>query len=99
MRHNRYCGYLEQTNRGYLVAFDLQWNIIESRRVDPGLGAAAALAAFVKEFTARGWSTETEGSYGFVFVRRGGERMLLEVTPRDPLDVSTQSFNPYRPPT
>jgi len=98
MRHNRYCGYLEQTHRGYLVAFDLQWNIIESRRVDPSLGAAAALAAFVKEFTATGWSAETDGSYGFVFVRRGAARMLLEVTPRDPHDASAQSFNPFRPP-
>ena len=96
MRHNRYCGYLQQTNRGYLVAFDLQWNIIESRRVEPDLGAAAALAVFVKEFAAKGWSAESDGSYGFVFVRRGAERMLLEVTPRDPHDMSAQSFSPYQ---
>jgi hypothetical protein len=96
MRRNRYCGYLEQTNCGYLVAFDLQWKIIESRRVDANLGAAAALAAFVKEFEANGWSAESEGSYGFVFVNRCGERMLLEVTPRDPHDTTLQSFNPFR---
>jgi hypothetical protein len=96
MRHNRYCGYLEQTNRGYLVAFDLQWKVVESRRVDPSLGAAAALAAFVKEFEAKGWIAESEGAYGFVFVNRGGERMLLEVTPRDPHDTTHQSFNPFR---
>lgn len=78
------------------MAFDLQWHVIESRRVDPQQGAAVALAAFIREFEAKGWNAESDGAYGFVFVNRDGERMLLEVTPRDPSEVGAQSFDPYK---
>jgi hypothetical protein len=96
MRHNRYCGFLEEAHRGHLVAFDLQWKILEARRVDPQQGAAAALAAFVEDFVAKGWKPEGCGDYGFVFMNRDGERILLEVTPRDPTDQRLQSFSPYK---
>jgi hypothetical protein len=96
MRRNRYCGYLEQTHRGYLVAFDLQWNVIDCRRVDPQQGAALALASFIREFEADGWNAEGDGAYGFVFMQRCRVRILLEVTPRDPRNTAAQSFSPYR---
>jgi hypothetical protein len=96
MGRNRYAGYLDETNRGHLVAFDLQWHVIESRRVDPRQGAAMALAGFIREFEARGWEAESDGAYGFVFMRRNDQRILLEVTPRDPYDAGSQSFSPFR---
>jgi hypothetical protein len=33
---------------------------------------------------------------GFVFMRRGADRRLLTLTPRDPHDATAQSFNPFR---
>ncbi len=79
-----------------MVAFDLQWKVIEMRRVDPQQSAACALARFVNEYEATGWEAEGDGNYGFVFIHRAGERMLLEITPRDPTDRGPQSFNPYK---
>ncbi len=78
------------------MAFDLQWNVIECRRVDPQQGAALALACFIQEFETGGWTAEGDGAYGFVFMRRGRTRILLEVTPRDPRDTAAQSFSPYK---
>jgi hypothetical protein len=96
MGRNRYCGYLGETNRGYLVAFDLHWRVLESRRVDPLLGAATALEAFVSEFEAKGWSAESDALYGFLFLNRGGQCILVEATPRDPFDTAQQSFDPFK---
>jgi hypothetical protein len=31
-----------------------------------------------------------------VFIRREAERRLLMLTPRDPYDTTSQSFNPFR---
>ncbi len=42
----------------------------------------------MKEFEAKGWKAESDGTYGFVFMNRDGERVLLEVMPRDPTDTS-----------
>jgi hypothetical protein len=39
---------------------------------------------------------EGSAEYGFVFVRREAERRLLMLTPRDPYDTTSQSFNPFR---
>ena len=96
MGRNRYCGYLGETNRGYLVAFDLHWHVLESRRVDPALGAATALEEFVREYETRGWSAESEAPCGFLFMNREGQRILVEATPRDPFDTAQQSFNPFK---
>lgn len=96
MRHNRYCGYLAQTNRGFLVAFDLHWHVVESRRIDPTMGAAQSLAAFICEYESSGWKAESKAPYGFVFMKREGERILVQATPRDPHDTRQQSFNPHK---
>jgi hypothetical protein len=37
-----------------------------------------------------------EPLYGFVFIRRFGERRLLMLTPRDPFATSQQSFDPFK---
>jgi hypothetical protein len=96
MPRNRYAGFFDEHDRGFLVAFDLHWRIIEAQRVDPAIGAARALELFILGFEARGWRCEGEPTYGFVFMKRGGERILLEATPRDPLDEAFQSFNPFK---
>jgi hypothetical protein len=96
MPRNRYGGFVAEHNRGFLVAFNLQWQVLEVRRIDPAVGAAAALQAFISEFEVEGWCAEGEPRYGFVFMRRGRERILIEATPRDPFDRTLQSFNPFK---
>jgi hypothetical protein len=95
MRGNRYVGYLAETQRGYLVAFDLHWNVILARRIDPAIGAEVALRAFVGEFEAQGWTSEGAIRYGLTFMQREGIRILIEATPRDPHDLRAQTFSPF----
>jgi len=96
MSRNRYAGFIDEHKRGFLVAFDLHWRVIEARRVDPAIGVPRALVSFILEFQTQGWHCEGEPTYGFVFMKRGSERILVEATPRDPRDVAFQSFNPFK---
>jgi hypothetical protein len=38
---------------------------------------------------------EATPEYGFVFVQRENERLLLMLTPRDPSSKTNQSFSPF----
>jgi hypothetical protein len=96
MRRNRYAGYLPQTHHGYLVAFDMFWTVLESRKIDPSLGAPASLLQFLEEYTRLGWIQENTPRYGCVFMHREGIRILLEATPRDPSQRGPQTFSPFR---
>jgi hypothetical protein len=96
MPRNRYAGFFDEHDRGFLVAFDLHWRVIEAQRIDPTVGAARALASFILGFETQGWNCEGEPTYGFVFMKRGLERILLEATPRDPRDEAFQSFDPFK---
>jgi hypothetical protein len=96
MPRNRYAGFFDAHNRGFLVAFDLHWRVIEARRVDPAIGACGALERFIAELQTEGWHCEGAPTYGFVFMKRGCQRILVEATPRDPSDKAFQSFNPFK---
>jgi hypothetical protein len=96
MGRNRYAGFFDAHNRGFLVAFDLHWHVIEARRIDPAIGACRALEQYIAKFEGEGWYCEGEAAYGFVFMRRGLERILVEATPRNPQDNAFQSFNPFK---
>lgn len=96
MTRNRYAGFFDEHNRGFLVAFDLHWRVIETRRIDPAVGVSRALELFINRFETDGWRSEGEPTYGFVFMKRGLERILVEATPRDPLDDTFQSFDPFK---
>jgi hypothetical protein len=54
------------------------------------------MAATIERLAGEGWQAEATPEYGFVFIRREGERRLLTLTPRDPRDTSRQSFDPFR---
>jgi hypothetical protein len=54
------------------------------------------MAAVIERLAGDGWEAEATPEYGFVFIRREGERRLLMLTPRDPYGTAAQSFNPFR---
>jgi len=76
MPHNRYVGYIDEHNRGFVVAFTIHWEVIEAQRVDPRIGAGQALGDFIARFEADGWQAESDARYGFTFMHRGGVRIL-----------------------
>ena len=55
-----------------------------------------ARSAAIARLAAEGWQIEADPRFGFAFIRRDGERRLLILTPRDPHDTRTQSFNPFK---
>jgi hypothetical protein len=79
----------------YLVLRDLQRQVIDCQRLEPGADLRGAMAASIERLKAEGWEAEGSAEYGFVFVRRAGERRLLAITERDPHDRSPQSFSPF----
>jgi hypothetical protein len=79
----------------YLVAWDLQWHVIDCRRFEPGSDLRADMAATLERLGAEGWQSEGGVEYGFVFIRRGDDRRLLMLTSRDPNDMKPQSFSPF----
>jgi hypothetical protein len=79
----------------FCVIFDLQWRVIESLKLEARTDLSAAMAAAVARQASLGWQTEGSHEFGFVFLRRAGERRLLILTERDPYDHRPQSFSPF----
>jgi len=96
MRRARHDVFAQRTTAAYAVVWDLEWHLITSRRLEPGCDLYGALLALLEQIQAEGWRPECEPEYGFTFVCRGLERRLVMVTARDPTNVGSQSFNPFR---
>jgi hypothetical protein len=79
----------------FCVIFDLQWQVIESVKIEPRADLSAAMAAAIERLRLDGWQTEGSHEFGFVFLRRCGARRLLILTERDPHDRRPQSFSPF----
>ena len=97
VKRNRYVGFLSATHQGFVVVFDMFWNVIESSPVDPIMGAQSSLEVSVNQHESQGWVLDCTPRYGFVFMHREGSRILIEVTPRDPHKKGLQTFSPFRP--
>ena len=80
----------------YVVLWDLHWHVLECQRLEPAADLSCAMAAAIGRLAGEGWQAEATPDYGFVFIRREGERRLLMLTPRDPHDETLQSFSPFR---
>jgi hypothetical protein len=80
----------------WVVVWDLQWQVIESQRLEPAADLSGAMAATIERLAGEGWEAEATSEYGFVFIRCQAERRLLMLTPRDPYDTTKQSFSPFR---
>jgi len=79
----------------FCVLFGLQWQVFESSRLEPGADLRGAMTAAIGRLANEGWQTEGGDDFGFVFIRRTGERRLLILTERDPHDTRPQSFSPF----
>ena len=84
------------TRPRYFVLWDLQWQLLDCRRLEPAADLSGEMAAAIERLEGEGWQAEATPEYGFVFIRRGIERRLLMLTPRDPRSTAAQSFTPFR---
>jgi hypothetical protein len=98
MGRYRHKVYENSTAPRWIAIFGLQWQVIESHRLEPARDLHGAMTAAIERLATEGWQIEAEPRFGFAFIRRDGERRLLMLTPRDPFDASPQSFNPFRAP-
>jgi hypothetical protein len=96
MGYHAFRGYEKSNLPRYIAIWDLQWVIIESVLIEAGADLRAAMASAIERVKADGWQSEADAPFGFVFIRRAGERRLMALTPRDPNDKRAQSFNPFR---
>jgi hypothetical protein len=95
MGRYRHQVYASASTPRFCVFFGLQWQIFESVRFEPAADLATAMTATIERLTRAGWQAEGSHEFGFVFLRRGGERRLLILTERDPHDKRRQSFSPF----
>jgi hypothetical protein len=80
----------------YIVLFDLQWQIVECKRLEPSADLGKAMTATIDRFSSEGWAIEGTPKFGFVFLNRHGIRRLLTLTERDPFDATPQTFSPFK---
>jgi hypothetical protein len=88
--------YVKSTQPRYVVLWDMFWRLLECQRLEPAADLSGAMAAAIERLEADGWQAEGSAEYGFVFIRRAGDRRLLALTPRDPYSTASQSFSPFR---
>jgi hypothetical protein len=79
----------------YVVLWDLHWQVLDCRRLEPAADLSGAMAAAIDRLARDGWEAEATPEYGFVFIRNSGDRRLLMLTPRDPHSTAPQSFSPF----
>jgi hypothetical protein len=80
----------------YVVVRDLHWRVIRCERIDARANFRDALSAELDRLNRDGWQAEScDTRFGFVFMRRGNERTLLMLTPRDPYS-DTPQFSPFK---
>jgi hypothetical protein len=97
MGRYRHKPYENSTTPRWIVIFGLQWQIIESDRLEPGADLLGAMTTTIERLAVAGWHAESEPRFGFVFITKECERRLLILTPKDPFDSRPQSFSPFRP--
>jgi hypothetical protein len=81
----RRCDPLADTRRAHwLTVSDMHGKRIACEALPAGIDLREALRAALSRCAAEGWQAEGNGAYGFVFVARGSERRLLNLTPANP---------------
>jgi hypothetical protein len=88
--------YAVSARPNYVVLFDSQRQVIESRRLEPHSDLRKAITDTIGRLRNEGWQFEGTPEFGFVFLNRDGIRRLLTLTERDPSDTRAQSFSPFK---
>jgi hypothetical protein len=96
MRRYKFTAYQEASTPRYIVVFGLQWQIIDCQRIEPHADLLSAMTSAMQQLATEGWEAEDDARFGFVFIRRLGERRMLMLTPRDPFAKSGHSFDPFK---
>jgi hypothetical protein len=96
MRRSRHDIFAKSRLPRYVVLWDLQWRVIEVRRLEPASDLYGAPANAAERLKRDGWQIEGTVDHGFPFVNRKKERRLLMLTERDPAESSRQTFSPFR---
>jgi len=68
----------------WLVTTDIYRNRLSVTALVPGADLRAMLRVATERDVADGWLAESDASYGFLFIARDSERLLLSVTGVDP---------------
>jgi hypothetical protein len=84
------------STRRRTTVFGLQWQVIESHRLEPGADLLGAMKATMERLSAEGWRAEDMPRFGFVFITKNSDRRLLILTPKDPFDTKPQSFSSFQ---
>jgi hypothetical protein len=80
----------------WVAIFDLQWKVIESQRFGPDADLPGMMLATIERLAGEGREIEALPRFRVSFIRRDGVRRLLILTPKDPHDDRSQSFNPFK---
>ena len=97
MARYRHKVYEKSTTPRWVAVFGLQWQVIESYRLEPGADLYRAMTAAIERLAVEGWRAESEPRFGFVFIGKDSNRRLLMLTPRDPLIRGRSHSPPFRP--
>jgi hypothetical protein len=95
MGRYRHKTYEKSTTPRWIAVFGLQWQVIESHRLEPGADLLFEMRVTIHRLAADGWTAESEPRFGFAFITKEGDRRLLMLTPKDPFDTRPQSFSPF----
>jgi hypothetical protein len=68
----------------WLIVTDPFRKVVECSALPQGANVQQAMRDSIERWVSEGWEAEGNGSYEFCFIRRAGERMLLNVTAADP---------------
>ena len=96
MGRYQFPAYAPASTPRFIVLWTLHWEVIECHRLEPQSDLSGAMTAAMVRFEGEGWRPECDASYGFTFLARGAERVLLLITARDPASSAQQTFSPFR---
>jgi hypothetical protein len=70
MGRYRHKVYEKSTTPRWVAVFGLQWQVIESHRLEPGADLLGAMTTTIERLSIEGWRTEDEPRFGFVFITK-----------------------------
>src|SRR5713226_476733 len=82
MGRYKFIAYEKSSTPRYIVVYSLQWHIIDTHRIEPHADLFAVMTSAMEQFATEGWEAEGDALYGFVFIRRLGERRMLMLMQR-----------------